>query len=156
MIGRHLDVMYPKVQGRKIGEEILRVEHFKVPHTFAFGKNIIEDVSFSLKRGEILGLAGLVGAGRSELVNALFGAIPKTNGKIYMEGREINIRSPRDAKKYGIGLLTEDRKKNGFIGTMSIKHNMTLTVLKEITSMMLINPKKEQEKAQTFYDTRCV
>lgn len=153
MIGRHLDVMYPQVQGRKIGEEILRVEHFKVPHTFAFGKNIIEDVSFSLKRGEILGLAGLVGAGRSELVNALFGAIPKTSGKIFMEGREINIRSPRDAKKYGIGLLTEDRKKNGFIGTMSIKHNMTLTVLKEITSMMLINPKKEQEKAQTFYDT---
>lgn len=153
MIGRHLDVMYPQLKGRKIGDEVLRVEHFKVPHTFAYGKNIIEDVSFSLKKGEILGLAGLVGAGRSELVNALFGAIPKTGGKIYLEGKEINIRSPRDAKKYGIGLLTEDRKKNGFIGTMSIKHNMTLTVLKEISGMLLIDPKKECEKAQTYYDT---
>lgn len=153
MIGRHLDIMYPKVEGRKIGNELLRLEHFKVPHTFAYGKNIIEDVSFSLRAGEIIGLAGLVGAGRSELVNALFGANPKTAGKVYMEGKEIRIKSPRDAKKYGIGLLTEDRKKNGFIGTMSIKHNMTLTVLKEISGLLLINKQKESEKAQTYYDT---
>lgn len=153
MIGRHLDVMYPQSDDRTIGDEILRIEHFRVPHTFAYGKNIIEDVSFSLRKGEILGLAGLVGAGRSELVNALFGAIPKTAGKIYMEGKEVTIRSPKDAKRLGIGLLTEDRKKNGFVGTMSIKHNMTLTVLKEISDMFLINPKKEINKAQKFYDT---
>lgn len=153
MIGRHLDVMYPQVEGREIGEELLRVEHFKVPHTFAYGKNIIEDVSFSLRRGEILGLAGLVGAGRSELVNALFGASPKLGGTVFLEGKEIHIKSPQDAKRYGIGLLTEDRKKNGFIGTMSIKHNMTLTVLKEISGLFLIDPQKESDKAQAFYDT---
>ena len=61
-----------------------------------------------------MGLAGLVGSGRSELINALFGVIPKTKGKVYLDGQEIKIKSPRDAKKYGIGLLTEDRKKNGF------------------------------------------
>ncbi|MFT4106663.1 MAG: sugar ABC transporter ATP-binding protein [Lacrimispora sp.] len=153
MIGRHLEVMYPKLEGRQIGGELLRLENFKVPHPSAYGKNIIEDVSFSLRKGEILGLAGLVGAGRSELINALFGASSKTSGRVFIEGKEISIRSPWDAKRYGVGLLTEDRKKNGFVGTMSIKHNMTLTVLKEISNMLLISPKKEFDKALEYYDT---
>lgn len=152
MIGRHLDVMYPKAKGREIGGEILRVEHFRVPHTFAYGKNIIEDVSFSLHKGEILGLAGLVGAGRSELMNALFGNIPKTAGKVYVEGKEVCINTPQDAIKCGIGLLTEDRKKNGFVGTMSIRHNMTLTILQDIKKLILIDEKQEKRKAEKYYD----
>lgn len=152
MIGRQLDVMYPKAEKRTIGGELLRLEHFRVPHTFAYGKNIIEDVSFSLRKGEILGLAGLVGSGRSELINALFGTIPKNGGRIFLEGQEIQIRSPRDAKRYGIGLLTEDRKKNGFIGTMSIRENMTLTILQEIKKTFLIDPKRERERAQEYFD----
>ncbi len=132
---------------------MLRIEHFKVPHTFAIGKNIIDDVSFSLYRGEILGLAGLVGSGRSELINALFGIIPKTNGKVFLEGKEITINSPQDAKKYGIGLMTEDRKKNGFVGTMSICHNMTLTILKELKGLLLIDSKKERKRAKEYFDT---
>lgn len=152
MIGRRLDVMYPTLE-REIGKEMLRIEHFKVPHTFAIGKNIIDDVSFSLYRGEILGLAGLVGSGRSELINALFGIIPKTNGKVFLEGKEITINSPQDAKKYGIGLMTEDRKKNGFVGTMSICHNMTLTILKELKGLLLIDSKKERKRAKEYFDT---
>lgn len=152
MIGRKLDVMYPDRGNRKIGKERLRIENFCVPHTFAYGKNIIEDVSFSVKEGEILGLAGLVGSGRSELINALFGVIPKAKGKIYLNGQEIKIKSPRDAKKYGIGLLTEDRKKNGFISMMSVCHNMTLTVLKEIRNHILLNDKKERQKAEEYFE----
>lgn len=152
MIGRKLDHMYPVLQEREIKEEILRVEQFCVPHPFAYGKDIIEDVSFTLRQGEILGLAGLVGSGRSELVNALFGIIPRKSGRIYLNGKEVRITSPQEAKALGMGLLTEDRKKNGFIGTMSICHNMTLTILKQICNLGLINKKKEQEIAGSYFE----
>ena len=151
MIGRNLGVMYPTCE-KEITEEILRVENFKVPHTSAFGKNVIEDVSFTLKKGEILGLAGLVGSGRSELVNALFGIIPKTNGKIFLNNTEIKIKSPQDAKKYGIGLLTEDRKKNGFIPNMSICENMTLTILNKFQKRLLLDKKQERALAKKYFD----
>lgn len=152
MIGRKLSNMYPEAGERCIGEEVLRVENFCVPHTFAYGKNIIEDVSFTLRKGEILGLAGLVGSGRSELVNALFGTIPKKSGTIYMNGKEVKITSPQDAKALGIGLMTEDRKKNGFIGTMSVCHNMTLTILKEIKKHILVDKRKERRLAGEYFE----
>lgn len=152
MIGRQLDVMYPKMYPASCEEEVLRVERLQVPHTFAYGKNIIEDVSFSLKRGEILGLTGLVGSGRSEVMNAVFGSIPKINGKVFLEGEEIIINHPQDSKKHGIGLLTEDRKKNGFIPAMSIKHNMTLTILSSIKRLLLLDSLKENKMAKKFFD----
>lgn len=152
MIGRRIDVIYPTME-RAIGEEVLRLENFTVPHPFAYGKNIIEDASFTLHRGEILGLVGLVGSGRSELLNALFGIIPKTAGNFFLEGKQVYIKNPQDAKKYGIGLLTEDRKKNGFIGCMSIAHNMTITVLKQITGKILINKKSEKAKVDEYFTT---
>lgn len=151
MIGRKLDVMYPTVE-KSIGSEVLRIENLKVPHTSAYGKNIIEDVSFHLSKGEILGLCGLVGSGRSETINAIFGSIPRSAGKIYVAGKEISIKTTQDAKKHGIGLLTEDRKKNGIIGTMSICHNMTLTILERIKRTFLIDQRKEQEQAGYFFD----
>jgi len=152
MIGRKLDNMYPDKEQLKEQEEVLRVENFCVPHTFAYGKNVIEDVSFTLHKGEILGLTGLVGSGRSELVNALFGTIPKKSGKVYLKGQAVEIKTPGQAKQLGIGLLTEDRKKNGFIGTMSICHNMTLTILKRIKGLFLINKSKETKIASEYYD----
>lgn len=151
MIGRKLDVMYPTVE-KSIGSEVLRVDNLKVPHTSAYGKNIIEDVSFQLNKGEILGLCGLVGSGRSETINAIFGSIPRSAGSIFIEGKEVSIKTTQDAKKQGIGLLTEDRKKNGIIGTMSICHNMTLTILERIKNIFLINQKKEREQAGYFFD----
>lgn len=151
MIGRELDVMYPTLE-REIGGEIFRAEHLKVPHTFAYGKNIIEDVSFTLRKGEILGLAGLVGSGRSELISAIFGIIPRTGGKLFKDGKEIKIKNAMDAKKHGIGLLTEDRKKNGFIGAMTICQNMTLTILKELQKGFLLDFRKEKRMAQEYFD----
>ncbi len=152
MIGRELDVMYPKMHVPTSDEEVLRVENLKVPHTFAYGKNIIEDVSFSLKKGgEILGLTGLVGSGRSETMNAVFGSIPKIDGRIIVEGKEVAINHPQDSKKLGIGLLTEDRKKNGFIPAMSIKHNMTLTILEQLEKLLILSKVKENKIAKRFF-----
>ncbi len=152
MIGRSIDVIYPTME-RTIGEEVMRLENFTVPHPFAYGKNIIENASLSLNRGEILGLVGLVGSGRSELINALFGTIPKISGDCILEGKKVIIKNPKDAKKHGIGLLTEDRKKNGFIGAMSIAHNMTLTFLKQITDGIMINKKTEKAKVSEYFNT---
>ncbi|MDX9958366.1 MAG: sugar ABC transporter ATP-binding protein, partial [Spirochaetia bacterium] len=131
MIGRDLEVMYPQIE-HSVGNELLRVEQLSVPHPTAYGKNIIEDVSFTLNKGEILGLAGLVGSGRSEILNAVFGGIRKNSGYLFLDGKKIDIQNPQDAKKHGIGLLTEDRKKNGIIPGLSIKHNMTITILDQL------------------------
>jgi ABC-type sugar transport system ATPase subunit len=151
MIGRRLDMMYPNMD-HAIGDEVFRVENFRVPHPFANGKSIISDVSFSLRKGEILGLGGLVGSGRSELLGAIFGAIPHTNGRIYKHGKEIHIREPIDAKRHGIGLLTEDRKKDGFIGTMNVCENMTITILRKLLNGLLLNRKKENAIAGEYFD----
>lgn len=151
MIGRDLEVMYPNLE-HKIGEEFFRVDHLQVPHPFSSGKRIIEDVSFSLRRGEILGLTGLVGSGRSEVLGGVFGILPISGGRIYLEGKEIVIKSPKDAKKHGIGLLTEDRKNNGIISCLDICHNMTITVLDSLRKGLFIDRVKEQKQAQYFFD----
>jgi len=151
MIGRHLDMMYPKMD-HEIGEEILRVENFRVPHPFAYGKNIITNVSFNLRKGEILGLGGLVGSGRSELLGAIFGVLPHTSGQIFKYGKEIHIREPIDAKRHGIGLLTEDRKKNGYIGTMTICENITITILRKLLNGFFLDKKEETHIAKEYFD----
>ena len=151
MIGRHLDAMYP-VRKANIGEEVLRVEHFRVAHPFAYGKSIIEDASFSLHKGEILGLSGLVGAGRSELVSAIFGALPRQAGKLYLEGKEVTINSPIEAIQHGLGFLSEDRKKNGFIWTMSIRENMTLVCLRDLVKGLFVDKREENRRAQEYFE----
>ena len=149
MIGRHLNAMYPERKAN-IGGEVLRIEHFQVAHPFAYGKSIIEDVSFSLNKGEILGLSGLVGSGRSELISAIFGALPKQAGKLYLDGQEVTINEPIQAIRHGIGFLSEDRKKNGFIWSMSIRENMTLVCLRELVRGLFIDQKEEKNAAQTY------
>lgn len=151
MIGRHLNAMYPERKAN-IGPEVLRVEHFRVAHPFAYGKSIIEDVSFTLNKGEILGLSGLVGSGRSELISAIFGALPKLSGRMYLDGKEVEINEPIQAIRNGIGFLSEDRKKNGFIWTMSIRENMTLVCLRELVRGLFIDPHQERESAQNYFD----
>lgn len=151
MIGRTIENMYPKVE-KTLHHEILRVSDFTVSHPYATKKNIVEGVSFSVKKGEILGLAGLVGSGRSELLKAIFGAIPKIKGKVYIEGKKCTIKEPADALKYGIGLLTEDRKFDGLVPTMSIKENMTLASLKLISKIMVIRRKFENQIAEKYFE----
>ena len=101
--------MYPK-ESIPMGSEVLRVENLKVVSPFSSRKNIIEDMSFTLHSGEILGIGGLVGSGRSEAVNAIFGSYPRKSGKVYVYGEDQDVRSPIDAIEHKIGLLTEDRR----------------------------------------------
>ncbi|MGI6174681.1 MAG: sugar ABC transporter ATP-binding protein [Christensenellales bacterium] len=151
MIGREVDQMYPK-STREFGEEVLRVEDLYVPHPYAPGKNLIDGVSFSVRKGEVLGLAGLVGSGRSELLRALYGALPKLSGDVYIEDQKCSIAQPRDAIAAGMFMVTEDRKSDGFVGTMSIKHNMTLSIFKKISKATFLNRHAENRIAQKFFD----
>ena len=142
MVGRELKESYPesKSTGRK--EPVLEIK--------GLWGNGCEDISFSLYKGEIMGLAGLVGAGRTELVRVLFGAEKMDKGEIYLNGDKINIHSPKDAISYGIGLIPEDRKQQGCFLTKSIKWNISAIVLKKISRFIFIDSKKEDKLASEY------
>lgn len=108
----------------------------------------INNVSFELRRGEVLGLAGLVGAGRTELVRAIFGADPVTEGEIFVEGEKCKIKNPWDAIEKGIGLLPESRKEQGLLLNLNIQRNISFANLKKFTRYGLIQRRKEKEEAQ--------
>ncbi len=108
------------------------------------------DISFELKKGEILGLAGLVGAGRTELVRMLFGADKLDSGKIFLDGKEIKVSSPGKALRIGIGMIPEDRKQHGCLLTRSVKTNISLSILPRISIASFINRKKEKEITEEF------
>jgi ABC-type sugar transport system ATPase subunit len=122
MIGRPLSKYFPSHVDRQLGPQRLRVESLSSPHKF-------HDVSFSLRAGEVLGVAGLVGAGRSEVAMALFGLDPDARGRIFVDGRRVRIRCPGDAIAWGLGLVGEDRKQQGIVPEMSCGENLTLAML---------------------------
>ena len=122
MIGRELGEYFPAHAESSRGEERLRVEHLTSPGLF-------QDVSFAVHSGEVVGLAGLVGAGRSEIARAIFGLDDRATGTISVRGRPVRIRSPRDAMAYGIGFVPEDRKKQGLVLGMKSRENATLPTL---------------------------
>jgi D-xylose transport system ATP-binding protein len=152
MIGRRMDAIYPSMKGRAVCDEVLRVKNFQVQHPNSSAKNIIEDVSFTLHNGDVLGLAGLAGSGRSELLRAIFGALPRRGGKIFINGNEQKINDTRTAIACGMGFLTDDRKKDGFVASMNIQENMTLSILKKISTATFISAKKEKEKAGQYFE----
>ena len=121
-------------------------------HPFTHGEKIVKNVSFNAYEGEILGVAGLVGSGRSELVTGLFGALSKdTSGEIRINGKRVNIRSPKDAIKNGMSLVTEDRQMLGLVLGQSMLSNMTLSSLRELSySMGVINKRKERSVVGSF------
>src|SRR5690606_7966857 len=93
-----------------------------------------KDISFSVKEGEIVGFAGLMGSGRTELMNVLFGVEPKDSGEIYIDGQLVNIKSPKIAKKYGIGYVTENRKEEGLFLEFSITDNILINILELVNN----------------------
>jgi len=133
MVGRTLDQQYPKVTA-SFGGEALRVEHLS-------RKGIFKNVSFSAYTGEILGIAGLVGAGRTEIFRTIFGADPKDEGEIYVFGKKCDINSPSDAMNEGIALLTEDRKGQGLFLDNNIVNNITVCSLRRFKGSLLLNTK---------------
>lgn len=150
MVGRKLSNMYPKIDV-EIGEEALRVENFVVPSTIP-GKKVVDGISFSVRHGEILGIGGLVGAGRSELVSAIFGTLAKESGDVYVRGEKVDIKNPIDAINHKIGYVTEDRRVNGFVGTMSIGENISLASLNEIGKHGFINHGKEKQDTRDQFN----
>ncbi|MCI9479580.1 MAG: sugar ABC transporter ATP-binding protein [Lachnospiraceae bacterium] len=136
MVGRELKETYPQRKAVP-GEVVLEVKGLR--------GNGLKNISLKLYKGEILGLAGLVGAGRTELVRLIYGADKVEGGEIFLEGKKVRIKSPANAVDLGIGLLPEDRKLEGVILELSIKQNVILPSLKGISRMLYINRKKEKE-----------
>ena len=125
---------------------VLKVEHLNA------GK-MVQDVSFELKKGEILGFSGLMGAGRTETARAIFGADPKQSGDIYVNGEKVEIHSPEDAVKHGIGYLSEDRKRFGIVVQKTVAENTTMASLEEFLKGIFINKKKEEKVTQEYVDS---
>lgn len=113
---------------------------------------MVQDVSFKLYKGEILGFSGLMGAGRTETARALFGADPVDSGEIYINGQKVTINSPRDAVRAGIGYLSEDRKRYGCVVQKTVAENTTMATMKNFMNGLLINKKKEVEVAQQYVE----
>ncbi|HYE82103.1 MAG TPA: sugar ABC transporter ATP-binding protein [Clostridia bacterium] len=142
MVGREITQLFPKKKA-EIGEEMLKVEGLCKTGVF-------EDISFCLRKGEILGLTGLVGAGRSEVCQAVFGIIPYDRGDVYLEGQRIKIKCPQDAMKLGIGYLPEDRQKQGLVLNWEIVRNITLPALEKLSDNGFLNVEKESVLAKAL------
>lgn len=143
MVGRELTAMFPKVEC-KIGEERLRVENLTIDGVF-------KDVSFNLKKGEILGVAGLVGAGRTEVIETIFGMRSKSSGRIFIDNKEVNIKSPEDAITHKIALLTEDRRQTGIFPMLSVKDNTVMAHMKSyVNPFGLLNHSKIHKDCEEY------
>lgn len=150
MVGRSIENFYPKEQA-EIGEIIFQIKGLSVPYKYIKAKRLVDNVSFSLRKGEILGIAGLVGAGRTELVNALFGYLRREPGcEFFLNGRMIEINEPRDAIRHGIALVSEDRRVSGLITGMSIRENISLVNLQRLFTKGIINLKREADSVQEY------
>ena len=114
---------------------------------------MVQDVSFELRKGEILGFSGLMGAGRTETARAIFGADPKTSGTITINGKKVEINSPEDAVKCGIGYLSEDRKRYGIVVQKSVAENSTMATMENFVKGLFINKKAENKAAQDYVDS---
>ena len=142
MIGREVTNMYPP-RNVEIGEEVLRVENL-------CRKDRRQDVSFSLHQGEVLGIAGLVGAGRTEIMRAIFGVDYINAMDVYIRGKKVKIKTPAQAKKYGIAFLTEDRKLEGLTLDFTVKANIVAANLGSIKTGLFTDTKKENEIADAY------
>jgi D-xylose transport system ATP-binding protein len=138
-----MENLFPSRKSEIGSETVLRVEGLTVPHPRIQNRNLVEDINFSVQQGEILGIAGLVGSGRSVIMNSLCGRIPHS-GRVLLDGRLTRINSPRRAKIAGIGLITEDRKRDGLLFNFTVRENVTLSSLSAISRWRLIRPRQER------------
>lgn len=147
MVGR---VIYedPKTESTvsKDAPVVLKVDHLNAGR-------MVQDVSFELRKGEILGFSGLMGAGRTETARAIFGADPKESGDIYINGKKVTINNPQDAVACGIGYLSEDRKRYGIVVQKTVAENSTMACLQNYMSGIFINKKAEKKVAQDYVES---
>jgi D-xylose transport system ATP-binding protein len=143
MVGREVGAIFPTPDHAQ-GDVMFEAQGITVEDPNVAGKRLVNDVSFSVRRGEVLGVAGLMGAGRSDLLMAIFGAhAGRTSGEVRIEGRRVAIESPADAIRHGIGFVTEDRKRFGLVLDQTILNNMTLAGLARISGRFVTNVDRE-------------
>lgn len=148
MVGRDVGDIFPKVE-HEFGDVALEVKNLTAQDTEHPNKNVVENISFHVRKGEVLGISGLMGAGRSELLMSIFGAHKgKVSGEILVEGKKVSINTPSDAIKNGIGFVTEDRKRLGLVLDQTILNNMTLAGLKEISGKIVTNVNRERKAGE--------
>jgi rhamnose transport system ATP-binding protein len=145
MVGREIKDLFPKPEA-EICSEVLRAENLSRQGYF-------RDVSFHVNRGEIVGFTGLVGAGRTEVMQTVYGAERASEGKLFLNGKQVHIRGPRDAMELGIGLLTEDRQAQGLILDWSIGRNITLPELKKYAKHTVLDESRENETAKKLSES---
>ena len=143
MVGRELKETFP-ARETPVGEEVMRAEHL-------CGKGV-KDVSFSLRKGEILGFAGLMGCGRTETMELIFGARERYSGELYLKGEKVHFKNTEQALAGGIALVPEDRKAHGVFLNESIKWNATISCIKALSKFGIVNLLKERETAKTYID----
>jgi len=144
MVGREIYTELPKKIINNNEETMLEVKNLT--------NNDVKNISFELKKGEILGFAGLVGAGRTEVARAIFGADPLQEGDIYIKGKKVEIKQPSDAVELGIGYLSEDRKQFGLMVEMDVKQNIMISTLKKYTNFLFIQKNKLREISKEYKD----
>jgi ABC-type sugar transport system ATPase subunit len=145
MIGRPLGDYFPDHVGAQAGADVLRVENLTSPAGFS-------GISFTLRAGEVLGLAGLVGAGRSEIAQALFGLDPNVSGHVTVRGRPLTLGSPAAAMQAGLGLVPEDRKRQGLVLSMTARSNATLAVLRRVARGPFLRRVAEVALAKSYFE----
>jgi D-xylose transport system ATP-binding protein len=149
MVGREVGDIFPTT-AHDFGETALEVKNLNAFDTDVPDKKLVDNVSFSVRKGEVLGIAGLMGAGRSELLMAIFGAWNgAVSGDVLVEGKKINIETPRDAIRNGIGFVTEDRKRFGLLLEQTLLDNLTLAGLKRISGKFVTNRSRETVAAKS-------
>ncbi len=152
MVGRDLSELFPKTPA-SVDSEVLRLERIALRRSTAPDDFALRDVSFTVRRGEVVGLFGLMGAGRTELLQTIFGLHAKlSSGVVFVDGQRASIRSPQAAIAAGIALAPEDRKADGLVLSMSVAENITLASLNPATQFGLLQPRREAAAAQNFVD----
>ena len=160
MVGRELTQRFPQRTRKTDGEVVLEVENWTVHHELYSERKVVDDVSIKVKKGEVVGISGLMGAGRTELAMSLFGRSygSKISGKLRIKGKEVHLKDSRDAIKHGLAYATEDRKGNGLILSNPIRVNTTLARLDKISKRGVIDGDYEFKVAVEFKDklgTKC-
>jgi len=154
MVGREIDNIYPSREHKKAGEVVLEVKNWNA-YDPALGRYVLKDVSFDLRKGEIVGFAGLVGSGRTELALSIFGNPSgyRVNGEMFVKGNRTNFAHPEDAIKMGVAYVTEDRKADGLILIQDVKQNITLANLQAIASRGVIDDNAEVKVANEYKES---
>ena len=144
MVGRSVEAQFPR-RRPELGEVLLEVKNLS-------REGVLEDVSFSLRAGEVVGVAGIVGAGRTELARAIFGADPGDAGEVWVEGRRMERGDPREAKRRGMGFVTEDRQGQGIVPPLSVAENLGLASLERNTHVGLVNRREQRKQARKIIE----